>query len=569
MASSQPASTSAAIVKSIAERLLQSADLSNQPWSAAVRGRKFDEAINSIEQSLLQNSADPQARLWWVRCHLEAGKLPLAALSAPLDEMFEGVLADQALCAIGAAVYSRAAAGLIEKNQLRLAVTTLEKAAQLGSKNSGIQSGDLHQLREQLRSLIIDERGRAESRRENRTYLNLLEEKLKKVEQDLAKQTSPVPAVETSKKPKPGPKMLSAKSIVLEAETETVPAAQPGPAAATSSVNSSDSAPQFPPKPAEPLRLPRRISPRAKRSIAACLVILATIFGLPHLWRIAFPPATAESIAQMTSDPRTLFAPSQAILPIAELTRASMGESNNNSILDSVHNRLKNLEIAGKPNSNPKDESEKTPVADANAREKALNDPEVDQTALHWSGDGANKANGSFKDSPFKQNQEQQNGIAGITDDRPSEKAVDPSKVPQLDPNRINVTGTDSLGDGRGVEAIPGILRGGDGRIYGPPMEAARIARDTIQDKLNQGGRGLDGSAVQPIEVEQYSHPAEFRIIAPTKVLSAPSIVSAQVENLPPNSKVEVTAKMGQWLEIRSVGGRVGYIYSQDAAPTN
>src|SRR5262249_11255587 len=142
---------------------------------------------------------------------------------------------------------------------------------------------------------------------------------------------------------------------------------------------------------------------------------------------------------------------------------------------------------------------------------------------------------------------------------------VDPAKVPELDPSRLNVTGIDSIGVGHGISAVPGIMHGSDGRVYGPPMDAGSVVRDTIEQRLNQGGRGLDGQPVQAVEVQQFDRPAEFRIIAPTKVLSAPSIISSQVENLPAESKVQVTAQMGQWLEIRSVAGRVGYIYAQDA----
>lgn len=556
MITDQPAKGAAAAVKEIADRLLQSELLSSEAWGSAIRAKKFDDAIRSIEEFLTANGADPKIRLWWVRCQLEIGKLPLSALCAPLDELYEKVVADPAIVPLAAGVYTRAAAGLAEKNQLRLAVSTMERAADLAAKSQHVQSGDLRSLREQFKILISEERTRAETRRENRAYIKTLDDRLARVQAALA--ASAAAPTEAPKRSKPSArKMLSAKSIVLEANSEPAAEAPPGGGAATDAPE-----PQFPARPAAVpiLAAERRIPRFSKRTVRSAIflaIVLSALIFLPRLWSAAFPTATAQSVAQISSAPVLAFVPNQAALPSVDLSRiaAVNDDTGSGSNLEAVHNRIKNLEIA-------QHGPAATPAAETNQTEnKAQADPEVDQAALHWKG-------AATPPTPAQTGFEPEPGIAGIDDNRPKDQLVDRSKVPVLDPNQITVTSTDSIGTGRGVTAVPGIIRSSDGRIYGPPMEAAQITKDTIQREINGSGRGLDGNPVHPVEVQQFVRPVSYRTIAPTKVLSAPSIVSSQVERLPVESKVEVTARMGQWLEIRSIGGRVGYIYAQDAVET-
>lgn len=126
-------------------------------------------------------------------------------------------------------------------------------------------------------------------------------------------------------------------------------------------------------------------------------------------------------------------------------------------------------------------------------------------------------------------------------------------KIPEMNPERLATAVVQSLG--RTVDQGPiagNIVRGPDGRIYGPPPS-------------DPSARSLDGLQLQPVEVDQLGEPKMYKIIASTAVFSAPSVVAQAVAKLEVGAKVQVVAKMGKWLELRSSGGRRGYIYAQDA----
>jgi hypothetical protein len=82
---------------------------------------------------------------------------------------------------------------------------------------------------------------------------------------------------------------------------------------------------------------------------------------------------------------------------------------------------------------------------------------------------------------------------------------------------------------------------------------------------LQLDGKALDGSPLQAYEVERFNQPLIFKTIASTNVLSAPSVLGTAIARLDTNATIQVTSRMGQWLQVRSTGGRTGYIYAQDA----
>jgi hypothetical protein len=81
--------------------------------------------------------------------------------------------------------------------------------------------------------------------------------------------------------------------------------------------------------------------------------------------------------------------------------------------------------------------------------------------------------------------------------------------------------------------------------------------------------REQDGSQLQTVTVEQFPSPKLYKVLATTAVFSAPSVISQAIARLEPGAKVQVVAKMGKWLELRSAGDRRGYIYGQDAEPAD
>jgi len=143
--------------------------------------------------------------------------------------------------------------------------------------------------------------------------------------------------------------------------------------------------------------------------------------------------------------------------------------------------------------------------------------------------------------------------------------------IPTLPVNRAlassQTNSSEDLGSNERKESIhPGkdpkvqqIKPKADGRTYGPPQ---------IVDPASGRGseRALDGSPLKSYEVERYDPPHVYETLTATNVLASPSLLSASITRLEAHTPIQVTAKMGFWLEIRSNEGRTGYIYAQDAS---
>ncbi len=99
-----------------------------------------------------------------------------------------------------------------------------------------------------------------------------------------------------------------------------------------------------------------------------------------------------------------------------------------------------------------------------------------------------------------------------------------------------------------------GLSVGPDGRVFGPPAPANNEMRDPGT-----------GKAVRSYEVEQFNRPLLYKTITRTRVFSAPSMLAVSITTLDPESTIQVVSKMGLWLELKSLAGRRGYIYAQDA----
>jgi hypothetical protein len=102
------------------------------------------------------------------------------------------------------------------------------------------------------------------------------------------------------------------------------------------------------------------------------------------------------------------------------------------------------------------------------------------------------------------------------------------------------------------------IRTGPDGRAYGSIQ-----MNDPLQGRDSE--KALDGSPLRSYEVEKFDPPLVFETITGTNVLSAPSLLSPSITRLDAHTHIQVTARMGFWLEILSNHGRIGYIYAQDA----
>jgi tetratricopeptide (TPR) repeat protein len=143
-------------------------------------------------------------------------------------------------------------------------------------------------------------------------------------------------------------------------------------------------------------------------------------------------------------------------------------------------------------------------------------------------------------------------------------------KVPAFDTAKIPATITQSVeqvGSTKNKMPIPPAALGNalsvdnQGRVFGPASNQDPAQRANTPT-------ALDGSQLKSYEVEQFNPPILFHTITATRVVSAPSILSSTLAELPENTPVHVSARMGRWLELRSTGGKVGYIFAQDAVQT-
>jgi len=60
-----------------------------------------------------------------------------------------------------------------------------------------------------------------------------------------------------------------------------------------------------------------------------------------------------------------------------------------------------------------------------------------------------------------------------------------------------------------------------------------------------------------------------YRVIAPAKVVSAPSYTAQVLGRLEPGDKVMVDGRIGTWMRLRSRRGRDGYVLAQDVVPAD
>ncbi len=479
------------------------------PWHALVEEQRSEEALEAIEQQMKERPNDPICRLWWVRCQLEIDTLPTTALSAPLDELFDKLNELPELKALYCGTYLRTARKLVDKDQYRLAVVMLERALSL---SDSISREDRSSLESFALQVVDDEIKRAQLRRENRSYISSLETKKELLEKQVQEHSQAQLEADQEKKPEQPhrPGRLSAKQILNEAAEQTQP-------------EDEESVPVGPSK-------------KWRWAIAAMALPIAVGTIGWELWQYS-----------MTSKQATL--PDGVAMNIElrqkpEMTLPTIKSGGNelDRTLDNVGMRLAKLALASK--------------------EKPAGTPGTDPGIDH---DALNPKHAATLDQPVAPENDELESIANIPDAR---NAIPANKLPSYDPSNAPGGTVESVGSSPSKAPIPKAALGKDlkvdsaGRIYGPAKSA-----DPVQ--IAPRRNALDGSPLRSYEVEQFNPPIVYTTIARTRVVSAPSLLNETLAELNANTPVHVTARMGRWLELRSTGGKVGYIYSQDARPSN
>ncbi len=451
----------------------------------------FKAALEKIELALESDSKNPELKLWWIRCQLEVGTLPLAALAAPLNEIAPEVQERQDLQALGCSTFVKAAISFFFREQLRLGVHMLRQANEFVDS---LDSSQANLLLTQSRIVVTDEVENAPLRREEKSYLSelgdfasFLDQKLTSISKH-SNGAADRPEQTTSTRSA----ILNSKSILDEAKNN-------------------DNVSDLPDSNLKP------VSPGNRKIVQGDTGTGLRLFGILFLlgllgvflfaWKYVFhDPAqgtVVERLAAVTLDLET----PQLITPSPESFSGAGGDAES-IILDSVSSRLENLSRDPKGN---------------NKQDPAKN--EVDQEALK-------PENGNTLPNSDDE-------LVSMTNLPPARNAITDNNIPEITPDRFANTKVNDVGtSGRKAHA-------------------------------DSGGSNKSNNASQPSQPKNqtFNPPKLYRTITPTEVLSAPSLLAKSLARLEINTPVHVTKKMGHWLELRSTGGRTGFIYAQDASP--
>ena len=129
----------------------------------------------------------------------------------------------------------------------------------------------------------------------------------------------------------------------------------------------------------------------------------------------------------------------------------------------------------------------------------------------------------------------------------PDDKSYKPNELPKLS-STSDLFPPEDLGTGRATTSIPKPKVDPQSPFGTPPLDA----------------KDLYGNPVKPTEVKKLKNNFYVTIV-PTRVYSSPSITSSAFDKIDRDTRIEVSAILGRWLEIKSNSGKLGYIYKSDA----
>lgn len=534
---------------------------SGEPWEEALRASDFEAALSEIERMLNEesNSTSATARLWWARCQLQTNRVPLTALTAPVDEIFPAIKKDPKLQLLGCSTLALLSAKLTEKGQTRLGLVLLGNAFDLAAVTDAVSESTHRELGEVFAQAIDSELVKIEGKKDPKGYAASLKKRREGIRAG-------------TKHGVRSPQPIS-KSAVPE-EQSFVWGDREFPDSTPTVVTT--------PLPPTPLKAePQRFQ---LVSIIASVVVLLVLLGS---WEAVFAPShgadEGEAGYLLAMHTPGLGAPERAVqLPrlapqTSDAIFTKLGTLGNN--LDLVGERLKNIGNAKAP--------------EPRSAEAIRADPDVDTAALEGK---EGKALRLAKAPPRDDDELESFGVPKAEPTLSAERAplLNPDRLAQLPvesvgstPYRAPIEGmdgplppnaqlpsgqlppaklpgaqqprTDSGGPLVARRDTEGLRVGPDGQMYGPPRDANSplITRDI--------GTSIDGQPVRSYEVQRYPEPMLFKTIASTQVLSAPSFLATSIARLAPDTSIQVVSRMGQWLELRSTGGSRGFILAQDA----
>ena len=99
------------------------------------------------------------------------------------------------------------------------------------------------------------------------------------------------------------------------------------------------------------------------------------------------------------------------------------------------------------------------------------------------------------------------------------------------------------------------------------PLEGTPFYERETRAASNSGDSvfGSEPPGVGGFHPNNGSGPRVYRVLTFTRVYSKASFFSQTIANLDSGARVEVVERFGEWLKIRSKGGQIGFMLSQDA----
>jgi hypothetical protein len=489
-------------------RALELANLDDQQWAGSIDVENLESTLYEIEKNYHPESAALPEKLWWIRCQLNLGLVPSSALTAPLEDIFEEVKTNSEYKELALATYIQAGLKLFRKSQLRLACLMLSRAYNLRTTQGRLKFEELEAVRGFYQEVLEQEQRDAELRRESKDYLAHLADELKACKEDILIQAPSDSSTEEKQQPS---KNLSSKQILENIKEET------------STPTSSEKV--------------ARNSKKRSQTLGLLALSIAFSVILAFAWvRIYQTEQTAEKqspVQSVSKDKPKEDAPSNQAKaePAKEdpllLAKSEPVSSQSSAQMSQLDQRINNL---------GKQTREEPAGVDQNALQEAgkikLPGEDDELVSIERENNGASiaKTNIPMANIPNLDRRKIQPVSVGSS----------PRKAPLMDPNPPNPQ----------AAVLP---------------QTKTPLRDSDPLRNRSGEKALDGSPLRSYEVETYNPPVTFRTITPTNVLVSPSLFSKSLTRLEVDTHVHVTRKMGNWLELRSTGGRTGYIFAQDA----
>ncbi len=478
----------------------------------SIEDGNYIAALEEVEKQLTETPKDVRARLFWVECQLREGQVPVTALITPLEEIIDDIRKTDNLLLQSTLTYLRAAIVLYDRGQSRLSVTVMQWANEFAESSNKLTKEELMQLRSFYLSSLEEEIDKAATRRESKAYIEGLKKEFSELQKKY-KSASNARLKKTSSKKR---RVFNSKSIIQEA-------------------NSKDA------EETESLESKHREGLSFTGVLIWFLSLTVLAFGGFYLFENYYPLIDYQEIdnrlAMSASTPSV-----ELDLPILKkhLARIPEKKSDDGSSFDGVKKRLNQLQQVAKTAEQKKEGKTTKPYKKSGMPKGVRKD-----LAAQIQADMERER----KRLEAKRNKEIQ------------------ENTPSLDPNHFKNTPIQELEPGKNKhrredlnisrQSMADLHIARNGRVYGKPLDG----------DLNGsvGVSPIDGSPVAAIEVYEYKETTYFRTITGTEVFSRPSLLANSLAHLEPDAKIQVVAKIGEWLELVSTGGRRGYIYAQDA----